>query len=228
MAPKIRRLHIGHVTAPDGHPLAGKLVVISAFLIEHKDGMFLFDTGIGVGTPELDAYYKTVRRDILDVLADAGAEPADVRLIANCHLHFDHSGGNIRFPKVPIFTQKTEFELANEPDYTLPEQVYDFEGATFELFEGEAEPMPGIRIIPTPGHTAGHQSVVVDTEQGRVVLAGQAVDRASDYAAVRYGWRRGTDAPEWIERFESFDPVRVLFAHDLAIWERAQGPAPVS
>lgn len=228
MPSRIRRLHIGHVTAPEGHPLAGKLVVISAFLVEHPDGLLLFDTGIGVGTAELDAFYKTVRRDILDVLRDAGYEPSDVHLIANCHLHFDHSGGNNRFPGVPIFAQKTEYALAGEPDYTLPEQVYDFPGAAFELIDGEAEPLPGVSLIPTPGHTAGHQSLVVDTGEGRVVLAGQAFDRASEYAAVRYGLEHGLPAPEWVERFQSFDPVRVLFAHDHGIWERAQMPAGVA
>ena len=231
MVAEIRRLHLGHFTAPPTHPLAGQHIVVSAFVIRHAQGIFLFDTGIGSGDDEAEEFYKPVRRDLREELSrTAGIGLDDVGLIANCHLHFDHSGGNFLFPDVEIFTQKRELELAQAGDYTLPEPVFDFPGARFELLAGEAEPAPGITIIPSPGHTDGHQSLVVQTNEGRVVLAGQAFNHATDYGVAQYSWQlasSGAPAPEhpaWIGRFEAFDPVRVLFAHDLAVWERAQMP----
>jgi len=84
----------------------------------------------------------------------------------------------------------------------------------------------GVRIIPTPGHTAGHQSFVVDTQEGRIVIAGQAFSDTSDYARALYACRldrEGAPHPEyapWVARLEELDPWRVTFAHDLAIWQR--------
>jgi glyoxylase-like metal-dependent hydrolase (beta-lactamase superfamily II) len=208
-------------------------VVVSGYVVRNPRGVFLFDTGVGVGEPEAEELYKPVRRSLRAELSSAGVALEDVRVIANCHLHFDHAGGNYLFPRVPIFAQKREMELAHEPDYTLPEPVCDFDDATFEVLDGaEAEPLPGLTLIPTPGHTDGHQSLVVETAGGRVVLAGQAFNEATQYGMAHYAYRMTADGaadappyPSWIERFEAFDPVRVLFAHDLVIWERDQMPA---
>jgi len=226
-ASDVLRLHMGHFTMPEGGRIpAGQLVVVSAFLIRHPRGLFLFDTGIGEGHAEAEARYRPVRRSLDAELARVGASASEVRLVANCHLHFDHSGGNFRFAGVPIFAQAREHAAAQAPDYTLPDRVIDFAGARFELLDGEAEPLDGLRIIPTPGHTDGHQSLVVETKQGRIVLAGQAMNETSDYARAHYASalarERGGPAPgpARMDRFAALDPWRVYFAHDLAIWER--------
>ena len=134
---------------------------------------------------------------------------------------------NYRFPGVPLFIQKAERDAARTTlDYSLPDKTVDFEGATLELLDGDAEIATGVRIILTPGHTEGHQSFVVDTQDGRIILAGQAFNEASDYARALLAWRLDTEgqphppyAP-WVARFQELDPWRVLFAHDLSIWER--------
>ena len=80
----------------------------------------------------------------------------------------DHCGGNRLFPGLPIHVQARE--LADAPsldDYTIREWV-DFDGATHVEHEGEDEVLPGIRLLPAPGHTDGHQ--VVDA--GPNVLGG--------------------------------------------------------
>src|SRR5919197_6565968 len=104
--------------------------------------------------------------------------------VINTHLHFDHCGGNRLFAGVPIYVQRAEREAAREPDYTIPEWA-EFEGATYEEVDGEAEILPGIRVVPTPGHTPGHQSVLVDTEDGLVVVAGD----------VGYTWKQFDESP---------------------------------
>ena len=222
----IVRLHLGHFTMPEDSRLPGERIVVSAFLIRHPRGLFLFDTGIADGHAEAERLYRPVRRSLDVALAAAGASVADVRYVANCHLHLDHSGGNHRFPGVPIFAQKVEHAAAHQPDYTQPDKVVDFAGAAFELIEGDAQPIPGVSIVPTPGHVPGHQSLVVETRGGRVILAGQAMSDASEYARARFAWQldqaghEHTPYPHWVARFASFDPWRVLFAHDLAVWER--------
>jgi N-acyl homoserine lactone hydrolase len=220
------RLHMGHFIAPGHLPFAGAAIVVTAYLVRHPNGPVLLDTGIGVGLHEVEEMYKPVRRPLDEVLRDAGVSPGEIRAVANCHLHFDHSGNNFRFPHVPILAQKVEREAVQAPDYTLPGPVAEFDGALFELLEGEGEIVPGVRIVPTPGHVPGHQSFVVDTREGRIVIAGQAFQDAAMYARDLYAWRldrEGRPHPPyapWVARLQEFDPWRVTFAHDLAIWQR--------
>jgi N-acyl homoserine lactone hydrolase len=225
-ASDVVRLHMGHFTAPGHLPFAGAAVVVDAFLVRHSSGPVLLDTGIGVGLAEVETMYKPVRRALDDVLRDAGTGLDQIRAVANCHLHFDHSGNNFRFPRVPILAQKIEREAVATPDYTVAGPVAEFDGARFELLDGEAEIAPGVRIVPTPGHVPGHQSFVVDTQEGRIVIAGQAFQDAAMYARDLYAWqldRQGRPHPDyapWVARLQEFDPWRVTFAHDLAVWQR--------
>src|SRR3954452_6417050 len=122
----------------------------SIHVIEHPEGRILVDTGMIDSTPELDAEWG--------VRFDADLIPRDVLCVINTHLHFDHCGGNRLFPGIPIHVQRLEVQAPYDP----PEWV-DFPGATYVEHDGEAEVLPGIRLLPTPGHTNGHQSVLVDT-----------------------------------------------------------------
>jgi N-acyl homoserine lactone hydrolase len=222
----IRRVLFGHFTMPDdGDPRAGEKIVVCGYLIDHPDGLVLLDTGIAEGHEEAEERYHPVRRPLDEALATAGATTDDIRVVVNCHLHLDHCGGNPRFPNTPIFAQQVEFEAAHrEEDYPIVD-LYDFADARYELHGGEADVGRGIRVVPTPGHTPGHQSLVVETDAGRVVLAGQAVNGATDYGRAHYaselrrsGSHEAVVVPEWIERLQEFDPILVLFAHDNATW----------
>lgn len=225
---RIVPIHTGHYTMPSDRQNPRERIVVTAFVIEHARGVFLFDTGFSPEPKELVKQYQPVYiRPLDEALRAAGHALRDVKLIANCHFHPDHSGGNRFFPGVPILAQQREVAHAHTTaDYTYLPHVADFPGATFEEIDGEAEPWPGIRIVPTPGHTPGHQSLVVDTKEGRVVLGGQALNFVSDYARHRYSHELALAGeehgpyPDWIARFHAFDPVRVHFAHDRAVWER--------
>ncbi|HEY3022557.1 MAG TPA: MBL fold metallo-hydrolase, partial [Actinomycetota bacterium] len=90
--------------------------------------------------------------------------PRDAACVINTHLHFDHCGGNRLFPGVPIHVQARELADARSlADHTIREWV-DFDGATYVEHEGEVELLPGIRLLPAPGHTDGHEVVVVETD----------------------------------------------------------------
>lgn len=181
----IHRLPMGYVIAPPGGPVpAGQPVMLCAYLVRHPRGTLLWDTGIGEH-PEVEELFRPVRRGLEDALRGHGLRLADVDVVGNCHLHFDHAGGNARFPDVPILAQRVEHQAAARvEDYTIP-GIADFPGARYELLAGDAVVWDGIRVVPTPGHTDGHQSLVLDTRQGRVVLAGQSFNTASDYARAR-------------------------------------------
>lgn len=227
---------MGHYTMPAADPrFPNDRILVRAFLIEHPDGLFLMDTGFSADDWRATRTFAPVDiRPIRSVLAAHGVAPSDVRMIANCHFHSDHSGGNHEFPGVPIFVQRAEVaHLRATPDYTHAPAVADFSDARLEEIDGDAEPLPGIRIFPTPGHSPGHQSLVVETKEGRVILGGQAFTFTSDYARQRYSLElalRGEPHgpyPDWVARFQELDPWRVYFAHDTAIWQRDALPSPV-
>jgi glyoxylase-like metal-dependent hydrolase (beta-lactamase superfamily II) len=194
--------------------------------VEHPEGIFLFDNGAGFGNAEIDATFSPRVRPVEDALGEAGISLVDVTGAANCHLHFDHCGQNARLRGIPIFVQRTEWAMVREPDYTVPEWI-DVPGLTYELLDGEAEVASGIRLVPTPGHTAGHQSLAIDASGGAIVLAGQAVQSREEWQGAEGPDASGrSSAPDpdayasSVDRLRQLDPVRVHFAHDPSIWQR--------
>jgi N-acyl homoserine lactone hydrolase len=165
----------------------------SIHVIEHPEGRVLVDTGMIDSTPELDAEWG--------VRFDGSMIPRDVLCVINTHLHFDHCGGNRLFAGTPIHVQRAEREAARTAGYTIAEWV-EFEGATYVEHDGEAEIAAGVRVLPTPGHSPGHQSVLVDTDDGLVVLAGD----------VGYTWKQ-FDASESGQLLVSLRPRRIWLAH---------------
>jgi N-acyl homoserine lactone hydrolase len=227
--PVVRRIDFGYFIRPAEETGNGKPRVESllGYAIVREHGILLFDTGLAQGDQEADARYRPARRPLVQALRSAGIDSQDVRWVANCHLHFDHCGGNPAFPGRPIFVQAAELRAARTiPDYSLP-SVIDFEGVAYEQLDGETEILPNVLAIPTPGHTDGHQAVAVRTADGTVILAGQAHNNAFEYTSEQLAWRARrerhvNDASigfrPWIERLQSLDPKRVVFAHDYAMW----------
>jgi len=223
----VRRVDFGYFVRPAEETGTGqaRLEPCLGYLIDCADGLVLLDTGMG-SHPEVDAHYRPARRPLQVALADIGARLDEVAMVVNCHLHFDHCGGNPDLAGRPIFTQRVELDAARGSDYTLPELI-EAPGLRYEVLDGEAEIAPGVLVVPTPGHTAGHQSLVVRADDGTVVLAGQSHDTASAYSADALAWRAGTEGhppplpatPAWIDRLQRLDPRRVVFAHDWACWE---------
>ncbi len=225
----VHRLDLGSFVRPASetggpHP---RVEPVLAYLVEHGRGRILFDTGIGAGDPGAEAHYRPRRRPLPGALAAVGAALSDVDLVVNCHLHFDHIGGNPLLAGVPVVVQESELAVARRGGYTI-DALVDFPGAVYEELAGEAELRPGVWIVPTPGHTDGHQSLVVRRDDGTVVvLAGQAHDFASHYASDELARRAALDGVAqplppyrpWLDRLAAFDPARVFFAHDSSVWE---------
>ncbi|MFI5035741.1 MAG: N-acyl homoserine lactonase family protein [Acidimicrobiales bacterium] len=218
-------LHLATVTFPDIHPHSGQTGEVFAFALRHHTGLLLYETGIGRGNESLDNFYQIVHRPIEAELKAHGHRVADVRLVVNSHLHFDHCGNNMRFPGVPIYVQASELEAARRPHYTIPEWV-DFEGADYAIVGGDTHVASGVRVVSTPGHTPGHQSLVIDTPEGSVALAGQAIYSKAEYEHIRSAGVAPEDDPPpdpagylaSATRLIGLEPRRVYFSHDRAVW----------
>ena len=173
-------------------------------VIDHPDARVLVDTGMTELRPEI--------ADIdprLVPLSEQAFDLAGVDIVVNTHLHFDHCGGNHLFAGRPIYVQRQELEDARtEDDYTIREWV-DAPGVRYEPVDGELELLPGLRLVPAPGHTRGLQVVVVETG-GRPVVVGGDV-------AVRFG---ELDEPrtEGQLRVRALEPELVWLAHEHEPW----------
>ena len=217
MTTSIRRVRFGTIVRPAEETAHGcaRIEALDGFLVPLPGGLLLFDTGIG-GDAETDAHYRPVRVPLAAALAAAGAQVEDVIAVANCHLHVDHAGGNPQLPGRPVLVQRAELDLARSGEHTLTHLI-DFPGARYEVVDGEVEVAPGVRLVPTPGHTAGHQSLLV----GDVLLAGQTHDTASEWTADAEAVRRRDAAvpppPRWLPALLG-RVTEARFAHDAAIW----------
>ena len=193
-----------------------------AFLIEHRDGPILVDTGLGVGNEFIEDVYAPRRQSLMEAIRGCGVHPDDVVAIANTHMHFDHCGGNSLLPGRPIYVQKDEIAAARRPHYSVPEWV-DFEGADLRPVDGEHELASGLRLIPTPGHTPGHQSVLVEGGGARALVCGQAAYCVREFAGVpdTEGATEG-DVDSYRASFARMHALRaqeVFFSHDSESWK---------
>ena len=229
-ASTIQRFVTGDYLAPSGSRSAGQRVVAVAYLVRHPEATILFDTGFPFDAPitvnEGDDAVETYPRSLSASLEEIGSSLDELDLVVNCHLHIDHAGGNYRLPpELPIYVQEVELTGARDEKEALVRDALAVERQAYRSISGEHELLPGVRCVPTPGHTAGHQSLVVEAEVGTVVLAGQAMSSATEFAAALYALRLEGEGsppvpsyPAWLPRVVELAPRRVMFAHDLAIW----------
>jgi N-acyl homoserine lactone hydrolase len=195
---KLYVLDCGHARLPDMSHLTpdrnvGKPVTVPilTFLVDHPQGLVLFDTGVDNDRgddPVLDAS-PDLRVD--RQMRRLGYDPSDVRYVILSHLHLDHVGCMPLFPDATFIVRREELRAAWWPD--AYEHGYDFDalmktrrlrylqpglGEAFDVFQDGT-----LVCIDTRGHTEGHQSLVVDLPRsGRIVLAGDAAQVLENFA----------------------------------------------
>jgi N-acyl homoserine lactone hydrolase len=191
----ITPLHLADVVA------FGATTPVNAWAIRHPEGTIVVDTGIEEHDPRIDEEWQPT--------IHPWPELGEVALVVNTHLHFDHCGGNRRFAGTPTYVQRAELEAVSEPAYLV--EWARFPGESYVVLEGDAPIAPGVSALFTPGHSEGHQSVVVETDGGLVVLAGD----------VTYSMRELIDGgTPSIDRIHALDPRRVYIAHNARPWDR--------
>jgi glyoxylase-like metal-dependent hydrolase (beta-lactamase superfamily II) len=209
-------------------------LAMRCLLVEHPDGPILVDTGVG---DKDDAKFHDIygienrgpggqtRLDL--ALAEVGFTPADVRLVINTHLHFDHAGGNTRlagaaafldtgefgaepaFPNAIYVVQRGELEFARHVNERTRASYIarNFEPVSvanrWRLFNGDGEVLPGISLRMSPGHVPYHQSVVIrDGGEVAVFLA----DLIPTSAHLPLPWIMGYD----LEPLRTLESKRAL------------------
>jgi 4-pyridoxolactonase len=151
---------------------------IYSVLVEHEEGLFLFDTGYDLEHVRRvfpkEEPQQSEAQGIVQQLAACGFAPGDVSYVVNSHLHFDHVGGNRHFPGAKTVVSKAELRQAKVPEtferYAYSDQTFDHPGADYDLLEGDVELAAGLRLFETPGHSAGHYSLLVEPPSGEALL----------------------------------------------------------
>jgi glyoxylase-like metal-dependent hydrolase (beta-lactamase superfamily II) len=188
----------------DGTPAAGGMVPIPVWLIEGASKKILIDTGLG-DLDELMSMMKTYGvdmfasrdedQDIVAGLAARGVTPEEIDIVVLTHLHFDHIGNNHLFPNAKFIVQRSEVAQGFTPpkycQFSYPEYSYNVTNVRdrIQIIEGDMQLVPGVRLIKIGGHTPGTMVVVVDTDEGRVALAG---DIMYNYKNLELNWPTGS------------------------------------
>ena len=131
-----------------------------------------------------EALDRTPDQEPRNALALAGLDPKDVEFVVLTHLHWDHAGNCDLFPDASVLVQDTELRYAISPGrffrkaFLSPASGWGtppYLVPNLRPVDGARELLPGLRIVPAPGHTPGSQALVVDTADGSFAIAGDAI-----------------------------------------------------
>jgi N-acyl homoserine lactone hydrolase len=158
-----------------------------------------------------------------------------VDIVVNSHLHHDHCANNAAFPQAEFFVSLAEWEFAQAPISTQ-EVLYNrsWLAPPLGLFdytlvqEDHFDVLPGLRLVKTPGHTPGHQSLLVNTDEGVLCVSGDAVNARDSLAdGVPCGLLWSTEAGiESVQRIRRLAD-RILMCHDTQIENFQESGFPI-
>jgi glyoxylase-like metal-dependent hydrolase (beta-lactamase superfamily II) len=236
--------------APDERNRIG--LGMRCLLIEHDAGLVLIDTGVGnkenVKFHEIYGIENGGRDGqtwLEDGIQQLGFSLRDVRHVLNTHLHFDHAGGNTSalpsgevvptFPEARYLMQRGEHHWATHTNERTAASYFPhnwepvFAAGRVDLLDGEAEVMPGIRAVASPGHTPFHQSFLIDGGDGAKAL--YLGDVCPTSAHLPLPWIMGYDVEPLVtmESKRRLFPRAVdegwllIFEHDVSVtWGRIE------
>jgi N-acyl homoserine lactone hydrolase len=191
----------------------GERMPVYVHVIDHPEARVLVDTGM----TQLDPAVADMDPRLTPLNAQISFDLASIDVVINTHLHFDHCGGNHLFTGRPIYVQRRELDDArSEDDYTIREWV-DAPGVQYVPVDGALELLPGLRLVPAPGHTRGSQVVVVEAGGRSVVVAGDLTVFFAELDQPRTEGQRLVRA---------LDPEEVWLAHEHEPW-RPQVEQPI-
>lgn len=213
------------------------------YVLKHPNANVLFDTGthpamIDEPTSRLGGWADVLEMrmeigdDVVSKLASISLSPEDISLVVLSHMHFDHVDALELFRHARVIVQRSEFAFANNPPvYQAGSYLAsDFAGKfNWDLIDGPLDIFDDgvLELIPSPGHTAGHQSLLVRLENSRVLLLADAtyqLDKMHHRLLPAVVWSPDAmvaswELLEWIARREN---AAVLCSHDLEFRERVK------
>ncbi|MFZ6003356.1 MAG: MBL fold metallo-hydrolase [Actinomycetota bacterium] len=222
--PRIERLDLATVELPPDHPAAdlGRTVAVHGFLIDHPDGPILVDTGVGYGNAFIDELFQPSRLELGAALSKVGIDLDAVVAVVNSHLHFDHCGQNPTLfgGATAFYAQAAEIEAVEADRFYTDASWALAPTAQRRAISGDEQIADGVTILATPGHTAGHQSVLVEAAGRRVVIGAQVAWQPEELAA-EVASRANVDpipelqsaAVESIRRLKALTPEVVHLSH---------------
>ena len=175
-------------------------LVLGTIEIDKSAMVYFVDCGVKITMPVVCFYVKGAAKNILvdtgapaevnrrhcpdepaqdiqsfeEALAKHGLEPADIDIVIQTHLHHDHAGNTMKCTEAQVFAQEAEIKFALAP-HPLFAHLYDTDTIRrlrFESVKGDAEIASGIKVLFTPGHTPGAQSVAIETAKGTAIITG--------------------------------------------------------
>ena len=222
--PRVERLDLGGLQLPESHPAIahGRFVPVYGYLIDHPDGPIVVDTGVGAGNAFVDEAYQPRLTGLVEALRVRGVELSDVTTVVNSHLHFDHCGQNnlLYDGGTRFYVQRAEVAaVESDPFYTVSEWALGPPESRHEI-DGDVAIAEGVTVLATPGHTRGHQSVLVEAGQERVVIGAQVVWQTDEFDS-EVASEANVDpvddmrqaAVESIRRLKALRPQAVHFSH---------------
>lgn len=192
------------------------LQALNCLVVETPAGRVLVETGIGERISDKTRAMRGYEGPpVAAALRTAGVEPGSIDLVLMSHLHFDHAGGLLladgsrAFPRARIVAQRAEWEIALDENsrivasYDQPELRLARDWGAEGWAEGERELLPGVSVVPTGGHTAGHQAVIVRGARVTLAFFGDLCMRP---------WSAN---PRWVTAFDDFPLDSVAVKGDL-------------
>lgn len=218
---RVETLHLGTVQLPDQHPRSAEgTCTIDGFLIHHPDGPILVDTGVADDHELINQIYQPASVPIVEALNTAGVDERSLVAIVNTHLHFDHCGQNRFLPKTPVYVQAAELAAASQPKFTISEWAH-IEDHRLRVVDGDHELADGVRLIATPGHTPGHQSICIDSApDDRSIIVGQCCYTCAEFESATLLPGDMHDPSMFdvgmksLGRLRALEPRRAFFSHD--------------
>jgi 4-pyridoxolactonase len=201
-------------------------------LIEHDDGLFVFDTGFDLDHTNavlpFELPEQTPEQTIPAQLRACGYEPGDVKTLVNSHLHFDHVGGNKHLTQAAVVVHEQELAQARNCQpferFGYSDRSWDHDAADFRTITGDTEIARALWLFETPGHTVGHYSLLVTPGTGRpmvfafdVVYTAEALEKGVQ-PGFHYDPVAGVASIERVKQVAAEHEAEIFFSHDMDAW----------
>jgi len=193
-------------------------------ILTDSDEKVLVDTGAG-NSAELQRRLFPVERKTDETLQTQllkyNLRPQDIDIVVNTHLHFDHCGNNRLFANARFVVQKAELNYAYEPERfqqaAYARELLDVQGLNYQAVNGESQVCQGVSVLPTSGHSIGHQSVIIKGDSDKKYVY------CGDASPIRENLERRNipgilynahEALESIDRLRKIENAIYIFSHD--------------